>query len=214
MSPQAALVWICIALFAATGIITLLALTGRIGLGHKTSSGNYPKHDYYLKRLFGALVLELIGGSLAAYVAFFGLHDQVAGLRDMVVPAAVDGAQPQDLPNSDLVEFPDEPPPLPPPPRKDTLTAEIYVSSDGPRSDVKTINIPPGWEYVGHSVQEKTRNKRASGSSDVVPPGATGRAVTAVNLRASAAGKELFGPRSWWGGVLHVKIREVQEEDS
>lgn len=55
--------WACIALFVATGIVTLLALVGRVTLG----GGDGSKHDFYLKALFTAIVLEIVGISLTAY---------------------------------------------------------------------------------------------------------------------------------------------------
>jgi hypothetical protein len=62
--PQTIIIGICICIFAATGVVTLLALVGMIHLGGSTQE----KHDYYLKRLFHALLIEIIGIA----VAYFG----------------------------------------------------------------------------------------------------------------------------------------------
>ena len=60
------IVWICISLFAVTGLITIGALVGWVTLG-----GNKGKnHDYYLRRLFAALIIEIVAASVAAYGAF------------------------------------------------------------------------------------------------------------------------------------------------
>src|SRR3954471_23532832 len=59
------LTWACVAVFVATAIVTLLALVGYIKLG----GGDGSKHDFYLKALFGALILEVIGISVTAYAS-------------------------------------------------------------------------------------------------------------------------------------------------
>lgn len=59
------LTWTCIAIFVATGIVTLLALVGRLGLG----GGDGSKHDFYLRALFAALILEIVGVSVTAYAS-------------------------------------------------------------------------------------------------------------------------------------------------
>jgi hypothetical protein len=60
-----ALTWACIAVFIATAIITLLALVGRVTLG----GGDGSKHHFYLNALFAALILEVVGISVAAYAS-------------------------------------------------------------------------------------------------------------------------------------------------
>jgi hypothetical protein len=60
--PLYVIVWTCVVLFVVTGVITLLALVGRVTLG-----GNRTAHEYYLKILFRTLVVELIVISLTAF---------------------------------------------------------------------------------------------------------------------------------------------------
>jgi hypothetical protein len=59
------LTWACVAVFIATAIVTLLALIGRMRLG----GGDGSRHDFYLKALFGALILEVVGISVTAYAS-------------------------------------------------------------------------------------------------------------------------------------------------
>lgn len=63
MTPITAIVWTCVAAFICTAIITVLALLGVIKLGGGTAADN----QYYLKRLFVALVLEVVANSLAVF---------------------------------------------------------------------------------------------------------------------------------------------------
>ena len=55
--------WVCVSVFAVTAAITLLALTGRMKLG----DGSPADHRYYLRRLFGALILQVAVVSVAAF---------------------------------------------------------------------------------------------------------------------------------------------------
>jgi hypothetical protein len=59
------LTWVCVAVFIATAIVTLLALVGHTKLG----GGDGSRHDFYLKALFGALILEVVGISVTAYAS-------------------------------------------------------------------------------------------------------------------------------------------------
>lgn len=59
------LTWVCIAIFVATGIVTLLALVGRLDLG----GGDGTKHDFYLRALVAALILQVVGVSVTAYAS-------------------------------------------------------------------------------------------------------------------------------------------------
>jgi hypothetical protein len=59
------LTWACVAVFIATAIVTLLALVGYTKLG----GGDGSRHDFYLKALFGALILEVVGISVTAYAS-------------------------------------------------------------------------------------------------------------------------------------------------
>ena len=59
------LTWACVAVFIATAIVTLLALVGYTKLG----GGDGSRHDFYLKALFAALILEVVGISVTAYAS-------------------------------------------------------------------------------------------------------------------------------------------------
>jgi len=67
MSPATVVTWIFVAVLAATALITLLALTGRIVLGEAPGTSPGANHHRYLWALFVALVLEVIIVSIAAY---------------------------------------------------------------------------------------------------------------------------------------------------
>jgi len=195
------MVWSCVALFVSTGVITLLALTGKISLGPKDTHGAHSQHGYYLKRLFNLLVVEIIATSLGVYGAYIGadLAKQVRGLKDIVGVEEPITARTNSVNSIDPIA-------QDPPPQGQTLTTKVYVTSDGPRTQVKTLNIPHGWVYVSHDIRDETGNETYKREAELTR-GADG-SVTAVSLRASAAGKQFLGPRSWWGGVLLVKIRE------
>lgn len=60
------LAWTCAILFVVTGIITILALIGWVRLG----GGDEANAQYFLRRLFVALLLEVIAGSVSAYVSY------------------------------------------------------------------------------------------------------------------------------------------------
>jgi hypothetical protein len=67
MDPAAiVLVWTRVALFVVTAIITIGGLLGWWLLG----GGSARQHDYYLRNLFRALVVEIV----AVVVGFFGLY--------------------------------------------------------------------------------------------------------------------------------------------
>jgi hypothetical protein len=71
MTPFQAVVWTCVVLFILTAGVTLLALVGRLRLG----GGGAEAHEFYLRRLFRALVLEVI----VAAVGAFGLYIKQQG---------------------------------------------------------------------------------------------------------------------------------------
>lgn len=75
MNAHVVIIWTCVLVFIATAVITLLALTGKIQLG----GGRGRQHNYYLRRLFGALILEIV----ASAVAIFALHQP----HSMFVPS-------------------------------------------------------------------------------------------------------------------------------
>jgi hypothetical protein len=123
-NPVLVLVWVCTIVFVATAIVTVLALLGRIELGGK----NGKNHDYYLKRLFGALILEIIGIS----VTVFGLV--IESHAYFIDPASDDmrAAATEPKVNPDRVDWIDA-----------RMNADwsgrdyAYTSSSSPRYDIK-----------------------------------------------------------------------------
>lgn len=63
MDPMSVLTWACVVVFITTAIVTLLALVGQVTLGGKGGT----RHSFYLKALFSALILEVVGISVTAY---------------------------------------------------------------------------------------------------------------------------------------------------
>jgi hypothetical protein len=59
-------IWACVCLFVVTAIIAILALLGRITLG----GGDGKKHDYYLRKLFTVLMLEVAAAAVGAFAYF------------------------------------------------------------------------------------------------------------------------------------------------
>jgi hypothetical protein len=66
------IVWTCVSVFVVTCAITILALVGKLRLG----GGSQALNEYFLKRLFVALLIEVIGTSVAIYAAYAN------GIRD------------------------------------------------------------------------------------------------------------------------------------
>src|SRR5262245_7638017 len=60
------LVWTCVGLFVATAFVSILALVGTLTLGGQEGR----RHDYYLKRLFVGLIMEVVATSVVAYAAY------------------------------------------------------------------------------------------------------------------------------------------------
>jgi hypothetical protein len=77
------IVWICVAAFATTAVITLLALTGRIKLGRTRAA-----HDIYLKQLFRALVVEVVVVAVGAFAAYLRSPKSGAAKHDNALPPA------------------------------------------------------------------------------------------------------------------------------
>jgi hypothetical protein len=63
MNPITVTLWACVAVFVSTAVITLLALIGVIHLGG-TDAKN---HDFYLRKLFYALVLEVVASGVLVF---------------------------------------------------------------------------------------------------------------------------------------------------
>src|SRR5690242_18446164 len=79
-NPASVLLWVCVAVFCATAIVTLLALIGVVRLG----GGSSQDHSYYMRRLFHALILEIV----VTVVAFFGGYLKRTLPRIAVPPVA------------------------------------------------------------------------------------------------------------------------------
>jgi hypothetical protein len=59
------IIWMCVGLFLCTSIISIAALIGKLKLGRTAEA-----HDYFLKRLFVGLLLEVVAASIFGYAQF------------------------------------------------------------------------------------------------------------------------------------------------
>jgi hypothetical protein len=59
------IIWICVGLFFCTSVISIAALIDKLRLGRTAA-----EHDYYLKRLFVGLLLEVVAASIFGYAQF------------------------------------------------------------------------------------------------------------------------------------------------
>ena len=97
VTPIAVLVWTCVAVFVSSAVITLLALVGVLQLG----GGGPVNHNYYLNRLFAALVIEVIAIAVAVFYQqtqtpqLSAIPDQLVGVQKRVdqLQARVDQLQ-------------------------------------------------------------------------------------------------------------------------
>jgi hypothetical protein len=71
MTVVAVLQWTCVGVFIVTAIITLAALVGLVKLG-----GTREEHRYYLRKLFHALVLEVVVVAVGAFAHEIGRGGQ------------------------------------------------------------------------------------------------------------------------------------------
>jgi len=182
--------WTCVMLFVATSLVTVLALLGKVRLG----GGDGSRHHYYLRQLFLVLLVEVAGISISVYAAYLNpAEDRIAAIRKLPP-----------------VTLPADPVPTGPGPQvvQEKIVAKVYATSDGPQSDTKTVEIPPGSKYVTHSVNEWTRNGRATSSAVPVIDEQSGQ-VKAVRISASVGKRDLFGPRNWIGAELVVTVERV-----
>jgi hypothetical protein len=76
MSPLITIVWICIAIFAVTGLITLLALLNIVKLGRTPEN-----HDRYLSKLVSALIIEIVVGTVTGYFKYLSTPEKTLNGR-------------------------------------------------------------------------------------------------------------------------------------
>jgi hypothetical protein len=100
LSPVSVVTWTCVFVLVATAIVTLLALVGCVRLG----GGDGSKHDFYLRALFGALILEIIGVSITVYASSIKDQPNFSGTNS-IAPGA--GATPPPLLSSSQVTWVD-----------------------------------------------------------------------------------------------------------
>jgi hypothetical protein len=212
-----ALSWTCVGIFAATGVITLLALIGRVQLGDPKGT----RHHHYLGRLFTLLILEVVTVGVGAFgTAIQGATKQA---REMQRSSAV-GDSLQTIATKQLTTVLTENQTLRKrllqlavkpksavvtvaPPKQQTVSSSIlYVTSAASREGSVDVAIPPGWHYLRHHVINTTKNGDGSSSVSAVT-GATGD-TTAIRLSLRLPSRRVFGPNNWWGAVLEVVLQE------
>lgn len=202
MSPLTVVVWTCVAVFLATAVVTLGALIGWIRC---LGGGDCSNHHYYLKRLFAALILEIIGVSLSAYAEAFNSKDreQLETISQEIQKQKTKIIGPISLTPGN-------------PPEKALIVRQVlqqkaYASSDGPATDEKLIKIPEGWRYVASSENLWTKTGDATYTVTPVFDPRT-KEVKEVKLTANAESKKLFGPRNWVGVDLNIAIERERKK--
>src|SRR5262249_33511174 len=128
-----AIVWVCVGLFIATAVITVRAYAGRVP---QLGGGDGSQHDYYLKRLLLALLVELLAIAMATYAAYFA-DRWAAPLDPQVTVSPTNPIIP--LPGGKLF--------------REAIEAKAYATSDGPKSSTVTVPIPSNATYVTHEVK-------------------------------------------------------------
>lgn len=223
MEPLSILVWTFIFVVITTAVITFLALLGMVRLG----GGDGSQHDYYLRKLFEALIIEVLVVAVGAFsVNLTNRNEQFAGLKDLARKTNSNDSisLPKDTlsiaTKSDSSLKPKSPAII----KKitgidsvnqvakkiviDTLKASIYATTDNPSTDVQLIAVPSGSHYLGHNTILTTKNGDAIYNVELVT---SGNNVEAVKITASVEPRSLFGPRNWIGVVLQVYIEKQIE---
>jgi hypothetical protein len=205
------LVWTCVVVFIITCLLTLLGLAGILKLGGGTGT----QHAYYMRWLFRIVIVEIVGVGVGVFAYYNGFNkDQAKGIQSLVDKANKDTSSTGD--STGLVGrisalFHRHKTNNPPADsvkallvKKDTLSVSIYVTTDGPKADAKTITIPPNARYLSNTVTLTTGNGDYHLHADETK--GPNNVVNAVTLKADVADKSLFGPRNWCGAVLYVYI--------
>lgn len=209
--------WICVGIFALTGLITLLGLAGFMKLGDREGT----KHHMYLGRLFKLLILEVAALGVGAFgTALKGATAQVEGIqRSGVVVDSLQSIETEQLAtvlaeNQNLRQRvqlltvrPRSTPIVIAPPRSQTVSSSIlYVNSAASRDGSVDVPIPQGWQYVRHNVINTTKN--GGGTSSITAVTGVKGDTTAIRLSLSVPSRRVFGPNNWWGAVLEVVLQE------
>ena len=103
MEPQTVLVWTFVIVVILTAIVTFFGLVGLIRLG----GGKGNRHDYYLKKLFQTVIIEVIIVAVGAFAAFLtNQNEHIEGLEELIsVKASADSS----LLSADTVGIPPNP---------------------------------------------------------------------------------------------------------
>ena len=222
MTAITILVWTCVFVFVLTCLLTLLGLVGILRLG----GGDGTRHDFYLRWLFRILLVEIVAVGVSVFAAYVGVDNkQIQGLKDLVSNSGktptltTDSAAANETGlghvisslfhksrrhSSQAAVDSAKTTPKAPVFRNDTLSISLYVTTDGPKSDVKIIDIPANARYTGNQVTVTTGNGDYARHVELIPGPAD---VKQVRLVANVADRRLFGPRNWFGAILRVFIQ-------
>jgi hypothetical protein len=90
---------------------------------------------------------------------------------------------------------------------QDKREVRAYASSDGPRTDRKSVAIPDGWRYISHDSAEETRAGNTSYDTGLVRDPMT-QLVREVWIEVRAEPRQPFGAGNWLGRILRVSIEK------
>lgn len=212
IDPTVVLIWTCVGVFAATAVITLLALVGVLTLGGGLGEDRGDKHNYYLNLLFTALLLEIVAIGVAFFTDYIGLQKENKDLVSMVnSPSTTENLSAQSENSSSSNLNPQAPSETQPEAEQRIIADNIYVTSDGPREGTLTVEVPSGWEYVRNSVSITTQNEDARLDPVTLVRNEAGE-VIGVSVHAIAGDQRLFGPRNWLGAELSVVVKTKTED--
>ncbi len=146
------LVWVCVAIFVATALMTLLALAGFLRLDRGGRS-----HDYFLKRLFAALIIEVVAASVAAYAGY------IKGVQEPLIhtPASIVDVEARTAANEEKLK-------------------EIVARLDQAQVAKSTKPKGPRWELIRQGADCTGKDVAASAGADPDPSKCTSPTLTAI----------------------------------
>lgn len=191
MNPLDVLMWIMVVVLAATAAITLLALIGRVTLGG--DGGRH--HSFYLKSLFGALIIEVISVSVALYRDKMArdVDDALQPLKAEIKASVLADPGTAGVTGTQATK-----------PDRIVLREKAYAISDGPRSDKVVVDIPDGWKYESHDIRRWTSNGHFDIGSVAFEPNK--KNAKSISLTVKADKRGAFAARNWIGVELTVSI--------
>lgn len=86
---------------------------------------------------------------------------------------------------------------------RDTIRVTVYAANGQQETVSRTVAIPPGSRYAGHSTRVTTSKGRFAHHVSLIR---RRQNIVGVKITARAGERSLFGPRNWVGVVLQVYV--------